>query len=116
MRLIVVAAVFAAGAFASGAAEAAYAAIAFSKASGASGYSYSEPSRAAAEERALQECGPGCGVVIWTHDACAALAVGQGNGYGTYWSTSKTLAGNGALSQCAARTSGCRVTAYTCSG
>lgn len=116
MRALAVAAVLAAASFSASEAEAAYAAIAFSQSHGSTGYWYGAPSRAAAEARALRECGSGCSVVIWTQDACAALAVGRGNGYGTYWSTSQAKATSGALSECARRTTGCRIAAYACSG
>ena len=54
-----------------------FGAIAFSSSSGATGYSYDYDSRDGAEERALQECGPGCKVVLWFKNACGALAVGK---------------------------------------
>ena len=59
-----------------------YAAIAFSKRDGTYGYGNKYGSRAEAEERALQECGPGCTIVMWVRNQCAGLAVGRGRGYG----------------------------------
>jgi hypothetical protein len=71
-----------------------FGAIAFSSSSGATGYSYDYDSRDGAEERALQECGPGCKVVLWFKNACGALAVGEGSGYGTGWASSRSEAEN----------------------
>jgi len=116
IRAVAAGAVLCAGVLAAGEAEAAYAAIAFSQTSGAAGYWYGAASEGAAEDRALGQCGSGCSVVIWTRDACAALAVGAGNGYGSYWSTSRSGAINGAINECAARTSGCRLNTIVCSG
>ena len=112
----VAAAVFGLWALAAGdAAAETYAAIAFAQGSGNYGYWHRASSRAAAEEGALQECGPGCSVVIWTRDACAVLAVGDDNGYGSYWSTSEDDAVSGALGQCENNTSNCELTVMTCS-
>src|ERR1700681_405368 len=69
-----------------------FGAIAFSASSGAAGYSYDYASRDEAEERALQECGRGCEVVLWFKNACGALAVGTGNGYGSGWAASRSEA------------------------
>ena len=117
MRSLVIAATFAF--FAAGAGEAAaadtYAAIAFSKVNGYSGFGNRYPTRAGAEERALQECGESCNVVIWTRDACAVLAVGTGNGYGVFWSTDEDGAVSGALDECNARTADCALRVMTCS-
>jgi hypothetical protein len=60
-------------------------AIAFSNSSGAIGYSNDYNSANEAQQRALRECGDGCRVVIAFTNACAALAVGAGRGYGTGW-------------------------------
>lgn len=117
MRSLVIAATLAFFAAAAGEAVAAntYAAIAFSQANGYSGYGNRYPSQAGAEERALQECGESCNVVIWARDACAVLVVGQGNGYGTYWSTDEDQAVSGAFDECNAQTTGCELRVMTCS-
>jgi serine/threonine-protein kinase len=93
-----------------------YLAIAFSQSSGAYGYYHRAASRDRAEEGALQECGPGCEVVIWARDACAALAVGRGNGYGTFWSTDENGVANGAVAECEKTASGCEFKVMTCAG
>ena len=104
-------------AFCAAATEAAadnYGAIAFSHGSGARGYSYDYPSQEEAEERALQECGRGCEVVVWFVNACGALAVGAGNGYGYAWAASRREAEASALSFCQGQTSGCGIAVWTC--
>jgi hypothetical protein len=92
-----------------------YAAIAFNKETGGSGRSYNYPSRARAEERALEECGRGCFVVAWIRNQCLALAVGRGNGYGYSMSVGARRAAEGALFECRKRTDNCRLNSETCS-
>jgi hypothetical protein len=113
---VVLAALLASCTFATGAAAAQYAAIAFAQSNGNYGYSNRASSRGAAEDRALQECGPGCEVVIWARDACAVLVTGDGNGYGVFWSADEDSAVSGALGECEARTSGCQLAAMVCAG
>lgn len=91
-----------------------YGAIAFSPDSGAVGYSYNYRRRDLAEERALEERGRGCRVVIWFRNACGALATGDGNGYGSGWSTSRGTAERIALNECAQHTDNCRVIRWAC--
>jgi serine/threonine-protein kinase len=92
-----------------------YAAVAFSQATGASGYGYGFRTRAGAEERAMQECGPRCGVVMWIRNQCVAIAVGRGNGYGVYRSTSERAAAGGAMRECDSRTGDCQLRRVVCS-
>jgi hypothetical protein len=92
-----------------------YGAIAFSPSSGADGYSYNFSSRSGAEEKALQECGRGCKVVIWFRNACAALAVGRGNGYGSYYAVDEEDAVEGAINECRKNTSNCGIKRQVCS-
>ena len=91
-----------------------YGAIAFSSESGATGYSYNFGSREEAEERALQECGAGCEVVQWFKNACAALAVGDNNGWGTGWSGNREEAENIALNKCGEQTRNCDIKVRAC--
>ena len=91
-----------------------FGAIAFSQSNGTNGYSYDFGSQGEAEEKALQECGPGCEVVIWFKNACGALATGSGNGYGTGWSSARGEAESIALSKCSENTSGCQVVRWAC--
>lgn len=92
-----------------------YAAVAFNKETGALGRSYRYPDRTGAEERALQECGPGCAVVAWARNQCLVVAVGSGNGYGYAMAVNEKRAAGGAMAQCRQRTSACRVGLGTCS-
>jgi serine/threonine-protein kinase len=95
-----------------------FGAIAFSSQSGAHGYSHNYSSRAGAEQRALSGCrnnGRGCRVVIYFHDACGALAVGDGNGSGYSWGASRREAERRALSNCNGYTSSCEVVRWICS-
>ena len=82
---------------------------------GASGYGNRYPSRDGAEERALQECGPGCEVVMWVRDECAALVIGKGNGYGTNRGTDENEAVQGAIAQCEQYTTDSGQIVMTCS-
>jgi hypothetical protein len=103
-------------AFFSGAAAAeTYAAIAFSQANGAFGYANRYDTQDGAEERALQECGPSCEIVIWARDACAALFAGSGNGYGVGWSTDEDDTVQIASDECDSRTSNCELKVMVCS-
>jgi Domain of unknown function (DUF4189) len=91
-----------------------FGAIAFSQSSGAVGYSFDYRSRGSAEEHALQECGRGCRVVLWFKDACAAIAVGSGNGYGTGWATTRGGAESIAMNNCNENASNCGVNRWVC--
>jgi hypothetical protein len=91
-----------------------YGAIAFSQDSGATGYAYNFRRRDLAEERALEECGHGCRVVIWFRNACGALATGKNNGYGTGWGTSRGIAERIALNKCAENTRNCSIARWAC--
>jgi serine/threonine-protein kinase len=93
-----------------------YAAIAYSKETGAYGYGNKYRSRDDAEERALQECGPGCTVVMWVRNQCAGLAVGRGKGYGTYRGENERIVGDAAINQCEGYTSDCELKVTVCSG
>jgi hypothetical protein len=95
-----------------------YGAIAFSRSTGAHGYSHNYGSRGAAENRAMSECrrhGGGCQIVVHFANACAALAVGRGNGYGVAWSGGQQDAINRAVRACNGFTSNCRVRRWVCS-
>ena len=91
-----------------------FGAIAFSQDNGANGYSYDLGSREEAEERALQECGRHCKVVIWFKNACAALATGEGNAYGTGWASERHEAESIAMSKCHENGHGCSVARWAC--
>jgi len=81
---------------------------------GAHGYSNDFGTRGGAEERALQECGAGCEVVLWFKDACGALAVGAKNVYGTGWASGRRQAENIAMSNCNKNAASCGVRRWVC--
>jgi hypothetical protein len=91
-----------------------FGAIAFSTSDGAVGYSYDFGSREEAEERALQECGAGCEVVLWFKNACGAIAAGAGHGYGTGWAGSRGEAEGIAMRYCRQNAEGCEVLRWVC--
>jgi hypothetical protein len=92
-----------------------YGAIAYSFSTGRYGYSYDWPSRAEAENYARSQCGIGdCAVKVWFKNACGALAVGRGSAYGWGWAGSRGQAEGSALSECQARSAGCRVRVWSC--
>jgi hypothetical protein len=97
------------------AAQDTYAAIAFNKQNGATGYGYRHTSRAGAEERALQECGRGCEIVAWVRNQCLSLATGRGNGYGYAMSTNDANAMERAVEECEKQTNSCEVNTTICS-
>ncbi|MBD2316049.1 DUF4189 domain-containing protein [Phormidium tenue] len=74
-----------------------YGAIARSPSTQDKGYSWNYRTRAAAENRALQECEsssePGdCEVMVWARNACMSIAEGSNGAAGTAWSTSSRQA------------------------
>jgi serine/threonine-protein kinase len=100
-----------------GAAAQNYGAIAFSPSTGATGWSYDYGSRSAAESTALANCrqnAPDCIVPIWFRDACGALAVGNDNGYGTGWGTTRDIAESLALNVCRKHATGCEIRRWVC--
>ena len=98
-----------------GASAATFAAISYNKASGLYGYSKGYSSRDGAEERAAQECGPGCETVIWTRDACAALATASSHAYGTGWDTDQESANQTAMNICSGYADDCSLVVEVCS-
>lgn len=102
-----------------GAALADFGAIAFSPQNGAFGYSYGAGTRGQAERIAMSNCranGAGCRLLVYFQNACGALAVGNGNGYGFAWAGSRGQAEGRAMRECRNRTSSCRIVAWSCSG
>ncbi|HEY6259812.1 MAG TPA: DUF4189 domain-containing protein [Xanthobacteraceae bacterium] len=91
-----------------------YGAIAFSQSTGAHGYSNDYRTRAAAERRALEECGRDCEVVLWFVNACGALATGDDNGYGTGWAGGRRAAEAIALSACHSNATNCGILRWVC--
>ena len=98
-------------------AQDAFGAIAYSPSTGAYGYSYDFPSRAAAEAGAFNDCSKhnsGCQVVLWFKNACGSLAVGANGGWGTAWAASRKLADKQAVGQCSRNDQGCRPVVFSC--
>jgi len=99
----------------SSASAATFAAISYNKETGLYGYSKGYSSRDGAEERAAQECGPGCETVIWTRDACAALATASSHAYGTGWDTDQESANQTAMNICSGYADDCSLVVEVCS-
>lgn len=93
-----------------------YGAIAYSPATGASGYSYDYDSEYGAVSAAKQSCGASdCeDVIVFWNGACGALAVGQGGGWGASAGYGQGDAESGALRICSQYTRQCRVEVWAC--
>ncbi len=84
------------------------------------GFAYNHPSMGAAEQRALNECGRGCSVVLRFSSGCAAYAADQARGSTAYgWATAGsagTAQGN-AMNECRSRGGrSCQVRVWGCNG
>jgi len=93
-----------------------YGAIAYSAGTGRNGYSYDYDSRAAAQNKALNECGArDCVVKVWFKNACGAFARSRRDG-STGWAYAYSMAAakREALRQCRARGNGCELVAWAC--
>ncbi len=88
-----------------------YGAIAFNKETRRYGYSYDQPTQAAAERRAVAECGAGCKSMAWFANGCGALATSDVR-YGTATGPSRASAERDARARCGAPD--CRVLVYSC--
>ena len=81
------------------------------------GVAWSFDSHAGALAEARDQCreygGNYCAEVGWFQDACGALAIGDGNGYGTGWGDTLAEARRDALAQCSV--ADCRVEVARCS-
>ena len=92
--------------------------IYFSQATGAHGYSLDYDTQYQAEQRALNEClgagGTDCVRATWFRNACGALAVGDGRGWGSHWGNNRRGAEINALNTCDRNTSGCRIVRWVC--
>jgi serine/threonine-protein kinase len=94
-----------------------YGAIAYSPSTGAYGWSYDHVSQASAVSAALAECSQragDCQVPLWFRNACGALAVGSGGGFGTGWGTSRGIAERYALRVCRQHAGSCSVRRWVC--
>jgi hypothetical protein len=99
-----------------GAASAAtFAAISYNKETGLYGFSKGYSSRDGAEERAAQECGPGCETIMWARDACASLATARNRAYGTGSDTDRESADQTAMNVCSEYADDCSIVVEVCS-
>ena len=82
------------------------------------GIAWSFDSAAGAHAEALGQCreygGTRCAEVGWFREACGALAIGDGNGYGTGWGATTGEAESDALAQCRASNDDCRLEVARC--
>lgn len=62
-----------------------------------------------------REAGTSCAEVGWFENACGALAIGSGNGYGAGWGDSTAAAERDALRQCRVSNDNCRIEVARCS-
>ena len=84
------------------------------------GIAWSFDSAAGAQSEALGQCreygGTRCAQAGWFQEACGALAIGSGNGYGAGWGATVAEAERDALAQCRARLNDdCRIEVARCS-
>ena len=94
-----------------------FAAISYSQDTGSWGSAWNYKNKLEAEQSALRECskyGSGCEVVVWTRNACAALATSPSNGYGSAWAESKYLAERKALNLCNKSNQSCSIETTVC--
>lgn len=106
-------------AFASTGAYAAWGAIAYSKSTKATGWSFSAVNEVDAEITALDNCGEyadDCETAVTFRNGCGALAVGRNGGWGADWGADRYEAESAALDRCEDYDNGCRVTRWQCSG
>lgn len=95
-----------------------FGAIAYSPATGATGWAHSFPNRSGAERMALGGCSKSardCRVAIWFKNACGAVARGS-DGWGSGWGNDRRRAELEAIGSCNQYTGGCRVIRWQCSG
>jgi len=98
--------------------SAGFGANAFSPSDGTIGYSTGFPSQRNAEIRALNECrkngSSGCRIVPWERNACAAFAVGNNNGWGAAWHSSRVSEEWRAIALCSDKISACEAKRWVC--
>ncbi|RMF40009.1 MAG: DUF4189 domain-containing protein [Alphaproteobacteria bacterium] len=105
--------------FTATAASADYGAIYFSQDTGAYGYSWNYRTQEAAEDAAYNECrkqARDCAMATWFKNACGALAIADGNGWGASWGNTIRAAERKALKTCRDyNNTGCRIEISFCS-
>ena len=85
----------------------------------AGGMAWNRQHHATARESALNECrwaggGDACREVGWFQNACGAIAIGDGNGYGTGWGDTDATAERAALAACRKANQTCRIEISRC--
>ncbi|HEU0221632.1 MAG TPA: DUF4189 domain-containing protein [Paracoccaceae bacterium] len=101
------------------AASADFGAIYFSQDTGAYGYAWNYRSQEAAEDAAYEECrkqrARDCEMATWFSDACGALAIADGNGWGASWGNTIREAERKAMQTCKDFNNiGCRIEVSGC--
>jgi hypothetical protein len=98
-------------------------AIAYSARTHVFGYSYDHGSVKAAGDVAVRQCrdqergADDCRVVVTFHNACGALALGDGGAYGSAWALSQREASAKALDECRPHGgASCTIRRQVCSG
>jgi serine/threonine-protein kinase len=87
-----------------------YGAIAYSPTTGRYGWSCRAPERATAEKIAINSCGTAdATIVVWGGDTHLALALGDGQAYGSAWDANRSRAEQKALETCSRYGTNCRV-------
>jgi hypothetical protein len=88
-------------------------AIAISRQTGKTGYSYNYSSAAAAEARAVSECGVAdCQTVVWFANGCGAVAQATDLSWGWGWGSSLSTAESYALAGTSGN--GARIVSWAC--
>lgn len=95
-----------------------FGAIAYSRSTGAFGYSYGHYSQSEAEQDALARCDASDRKVVgWMRNAYGALALGDDPGaYGFAWGTTRERAEQAALAACQKQTTNCYIKRWVFSG
>jgi Domain of unknown function (DUF4189) len=90
-----------------------YGAIAISRQTGSTGYSYNYSSRAAAEAQAISKCGVAdCQAVVWFANGCGAAAQATDQSWGWGWGSSLSIAESYALAGTSGN--GARIVSWAC--
>jgi hypothetical protein len=94
-------------------------AIAYSEATGASGFSFNRVTEDAAKEEAMKKCGDSCTVALTWKKGCGALARSDSDMkvFGAKTASSRLTAEGAAKANCMSKGAGfCKVVAWACNG
>lgn len=92
-----------------------YGAIALSPSKLNYGYSYDFDTRAAAEDKAMKQCGEkDCAVAAWYRDACGAVARGDNESWGVDWGVDTDEASPRAIARCNEKGQNCKLDEWMC--